>query len=122
MGTGHIIGEKKNNMYILTLNRPEKRNALSFEMMTTIAAEVEKTVLDPGVRSIIIKGEGKMFSAGVDFNSLGRLGKTMGSIGARIGAFPRSEIHKGQQWLNRLESIEIPIICAMHGAGYWAWP
>jgi enoyl-CoA hydratase/carnithine racemase len=115
MGNGHIIGEKKDNIYILTLDRSEKRNALSFEMMSTIAAEVEKTILDPCIRSVIIKGEGKMFSAGVDFNSLGRLVETMGSVGERISAFLRSEIHKGQQWLNRLESIEVPIICAMHG-------
>jgi enoyl-CoA hydratase/carnithine racemase len=111
----HVIGNKKNSVYTLTINRPDKRNALTFEMLAAIAAEVEKTILDPEVRAVVIKGEGKVFSAGVDFNSLGRLAADVSALGGRIGPFLRAEIHKGQQWLNRLEAIEIPIICAMHG-------
>jgi len=111
-----LLEEKKGPIFTLTLNRPEKRNALPFEMLRDICQKVEALIIDPEIRGIIIKGNGKVFSAGVDFNSLGMLaGRFMGDHAAG-GASIRADIHKFQQYLNRLESIEIPIICAMHGA------
>lgn len=75
----------------------------------------ERQVADPDVRVIILEGEGKIFSAGVDFNSLGaEVGVFLGETGAG-GAALRALIYKFQQYLNRLEAVEIPIICAMHG-------
>ena len=115
MAEQNVIGEKKGNIFYLTFNRPQKRNAISFEMLEEIGKLVEPLAMDPEVRVIIFRGEGKVFSAGIDFNSLGELAGTfLGDIGGG-GASIRAEIHRGQQVLNRLESIEVPIICAMHG-------
>jgi enoyl-CoA hydratase/carnithine racemase len=115
MAEQNVIGEKKGNIFYLTLNRPQKRNAISFEMLEEIGKLVEPLAMDPEVRVIIFGGEGKVFSAGIDFNSLGELAGTfLGEVGGG-GASIRAEIHRGQQVLNRLESIEVPIICAMHG-------
>ena len=111
----HLTAEKKDNIFYLTFNRPEKRNAISFEMLEEINKLVEPVAMDPEIRVIIVRGEGKVFSAGIDFNSLGGLAGTfLGDVGGG-GAAIRAEIHRGQQVLNRLESIEVPIICAMHG-------
>jgi enoyl-CoA hydratase/carnithine racemase len=116
MNEERLVGEKKGNIFFITLNRPEKRNAIAFEMLPEISQLVENQMIDPEIRVIIIKGEGKAFSAGVDFNSLGMLvGRWTGDESAG-GAPIRSDIHKYQHYLNRLESIEIPIICAIHGA------
>jgi enoyl-CoA hydratase/carnithine racemase len=116
MSEDHVIGEKKNGIYYVTLNRPAKRNAMLFEMLPAICEQIEEQILDPEIRVIIIKGEGKVFSAGVDFNSLGTLvGRWTGDQAAG-GAMIRADIHKYQQFLNRIEAIEIPVICAMHGA------
>jgi enoyl-CoA hydratase/carnithine racemase len=115
MTAQHVTGEKKGNLFYLTFSRPEKRNAISFEMLEEIAKLIEPVAMDPEIRVIILRGEGKVFSAGIDFNSLGDLaGAFLGDIGGG-GAAIRAEIHRGQQVLNRLESIEVPIICAMHG-------
>lgn len=111
-----LLGEKKGNIFYITLNRPKKRNALPFEMLADISQMVEDQIIDPDIRAIIIKGEGQVFSSGVDFNSLGSLvGRFMGDAAAG-GAPIRSDIHKYQHFLNRLETIEIPIVCAFHGA------
>ncbi len=111
----HVVGEKKHNIYYLTLNRPEKRNAISFEMLAEIGNLLEPLVRDPEIRIIILRGEGKVFSAGIDYNSLAQLaGDFLGDVGGG-GAAVRAAIHQGQQILNRMQSIEIPIICAMHG-------
>ena len=71
MTENYLSCYKKGNTCFITLNRPEKRNAINVEMLTGLCELAEQQVSDPEVRAIIIKGEGKIFSAGVDFNSLG---------------------------------------------------
>lgn len=113
-----LLTEKKGPIYTLTLNRPEKRNALPFEMLRDVCLEIEDQIIDPEIRGIVIKGNGKVFSAGVDFNSLGALvGRFMGDHAAG-GAPIRADIHRFQQYLNRIEAIEIPVVCAMHGGAF----
>ena len=115
MAEQQVTGVKKGNIFYLTFSRPEKRNAISFEMLEELNKLVEPLVMDPEIRVIILSGEGRVFSAGIDFNSLGELAGTFLSDVGGGGAAIRAEIHRGQQVLNRLESIEVPIICAMHG-------
>jgi enoyl-CoA hydratase/carnithine racemase len=111
----YLKSEKKQSICYITLNRSEKRNAVNVEMLTGLCEIAERQAIDPDVRAIILKGEGKIFSAGVDFNSLGaEVGVFLGESGAG-GAGLRALIYKFQQYLNRLEAVEIPIICAMHG-------
>jgi len=115
MSDDYLSGQKKDGVYTLTLNRPEKRNAINKEILMGICQLAEDQVADPEIRAIIIRGEGKVFSAGVDFNSLGaEVGPFLGDSGAG-GASLRALIYQHQQYLNRLEAVEIPIICAMHG-------
>ena len=115
MSDGDLICQKKDHIYAITLNRPDKRNAINKEILMGVCEAAEGQVTDPQIRAIIIKGEGKVFSAGVDFNSLGaEVGPFLGDGGAG-GASLRALIYQYQQYLNRLEAVEIPIICAMHG-------
>lgn len=116
MSEKQLLGKKKGPIFHITLNRPDKRNALPFELLADLSRMVEDQIIDPEIRAIIIRGEGRVFSSGVDFNSLGSLvGRFMGDASAG-GAPIRSDIHQYQHYLNRLETIEIPIICAFHGA------
>jgi enoyl-CoA hydratase len=57
----------------LTLNRPEKRNALSNALRAEIFAALETADKDEGVRVIIVRGAGSCFSSGYDLASLGDL-------------------------------------------------
>jgi methylglutaconyl-CoA hydratase len=59
----------------LTLNRPEKRNALSIELMTRLREALEETKKDPSQRVIIIRGEGPVFCSGLDLNEARDPGK-----------------------------------------------
>ena len=115
MADNNLRGEKKDHVYYITLARPEKRNAISTEMLQGICRLAEEAVKDPEIRAIILKGEGKLFSAGVDFNALGaEVGPYLGEDGAG-GAALRALIYQYQQYMNRIEAVELPIICAMHG-------
>ncbi len=113
-----VLGEKKGNIFYLTLNRPDKRNAISFDMLQTMSEMLDDLVVDPDIRAIIVKGEGKVFSAGVDFNSLGMLVSRFMPDSAAGGGPIRADIHKYQQFMNRFETVEIPIICAIHNRIY----
>jgi enoyl-CoA hydratase/carnithine racemase len=68
MDDNYLVSEKIENICTITLNRPEKRNAINIEMLTGLCEMVEHQASDPEIRAIILKGEGKIFSAGVDFN------------------------------------------------------
>ncbi len=110
----YLSCDKKGNTCFITLNRPEKRNAINVEMLTGLCEMVESQVSDPGIRAIILSGEGNIFSAGVDFISIGaEVGACLGEAGAG-GTSLRALIYRFQQYLNRLEAVEVPIICAMH--------
>jgi len=115
MTDNYLVGEKSDNIFTITLNRPEKRNAINVEMLTGLCEMVEHQAADPAIRAIILRGEGKVFSAGVDFNSLGaEVGACLGQAGGG-GTGLRALIYKFQQYLNRLEAVEVPLICVMHG-------
>ena len=115
MSESYLTGEKNGSIYTISFNRPAKRNAITVEMLTGICELAESQAGDPDIRAIILKGAGEMFSAGVDFNSLGaEVGACLGEAGAG-GASLRALTYRFQQYFNRLEAVEIPIICAMHG-------
>jgi enoyl-CoA hydratase/carnithine racemase len=54
----------------ITLNRPEKRNALSLELMEELIRALESVAADPETRTIVIEGAGPVFSAGHDLSEM----------------------------------------------------
>jgi enoyl-CoA hydratase/carnithine racemase len=63
-----IITEQDGAAFIITFNRPEKRNALSLQTMDDVAEAVKQAAADSSVRAIIFSGGEKFFSAGADLN------------------------------------------------------
>ena len=57
----------------ITLNRPEKRNALSGELIVALGLALEEAAADEAVRVVILTGTGSVFSAGLDLEELRRL-------------------------------------------------
>ncbi len=55
---------------IITLNRPERRNALSLELMRELTETFRQLGADPGVRAVILRANGLVFSAGHDLSEL----------------------------------------------------
>lgn len=61
-----LLSERRDGVCILTLNRPEKMNALSAELVQRLTEEVERCHHD-GTRLLVLRGNGRNFSAGFDF-------------------------------------------------------
>ena len=62
----NVLVEEKDRTTIVTLNRPERRNALTIELMSELADALDKTSADPQKRVLILRGAGKAFCAGLD--------------------------------------------------------
>lgn len=67
----YLIIEKKNDIAVLTLNRPNKKNAFNLPFLKELQSAVEKLAADKNTRLLIISGAGEnVFSSGVDLSEL----------------------------------------------------
>jgi enoyl-CoA hydratase len=67
----HLLVERRGDVALVTLNRPEKRNAFSPEMIVRLAAFWDEVAQDDDVRAVVVTGAGdQAFSAGGDLGSL----------------------------------------------------
>lgn len=65
-----LLVERDGHVMVVTMNRPERRNALSPEMMAGMAAAWDEANADPGVRVVILTGAGGSFCAGADLAAM----------------------------------------------------
>jgi enoyl-CoA hydratase/carnithine racemase len=93
---------------LVGLARPEKRNAITRDMLRALVDTVVAAERDRAVRAIVVYGEGRVFSAGVDFTMLA------GDVGGGERAPFRAQVGEMQALLGRLETVEKPVIAAMH--------
>ena len=112
MGNGVVKWEVKEGIGIITLNRPDKRNAINGEVLEGINQSFSEFSLNPEVRVILLQGAGAAFSAGIDFNYLATVARDDGRApGIRL----REGIDAIQSILNRIEKIEKPVVAKIHG-------
>lgn len=95
----------------VTLNRPDKLNALSVELMEEIRTCAEKFRDDVETRVVIFAGAGKHFCAGADLTDPARAALQSASLIER-----RRATHLGQRMIHALLEIEQITIAAIHGA------
>ncbi|MFH2063978.1 MAG: enoyl-CoA hydratase-related protein [Pseudomonadota bacterium] len=68
--TQPVLFEVKDHVAIITLNRPEKRNAISQQLLIDLYNHLEKIANDPEIRVGVITGAGDTFCAGLDLSRL----------------------------------------------------
>ncbi|MGH9132861.1 MAG: crotonase/enoyl-CoA hydratase family protein [Ilumatobacteraceae bacterium] len=99
-------------------NRPDKRNALDGDMFAAIADAGERLKSEPGVRAVVLSGEGPSFCAGLDFASFQAMAGDDTSITRRgnPGHIADGSItHLGQQICWVWQELPVPVIAAVHG-------
>jgi enoyl-CoA hydratase/carnithine racemase len=90
---------------VITLNRPDKLNALSVGLMVELTAELERQAKRDEVAVIILKGAGRAFSAGHDLKEL--VAKTLDE--------ERSTFATCERLMATVQSVPQPVIAAVHG-------
>ncbi len=97
----------------LTLNRPEKLNALNYAMIDTLLGMLDALEANETVRALIVTGAGeRAFSAGGDIPEFSE------SVRRGPEAAVREFVRRGQQLTARMESFPKPIIAAVNGLAY----
>ncbi len=100
------------------LNRPQKRNAMNSKFWGECQAAFEALGEDGGVRAIVLCGEGKVFTSGLDLTDIGI--DLMGGGGAvdvaRQALRIKKHVTRMQEAFNAIERIPQPVVAAIHGA------
>ena len=122
-GGNPVRYEERNSIAIITLNRPEKLNTLTEPMVQGVADGIDAATASKDVRAVVLRGEGRVFTAGYDLVA----GATGGwsspydapSVESRAGAW---DPVRDYQWMNRnverfmkIWHCPKPVIGQIHG-------
>jgi enoyl-CoA hydratase len=102
----HLKFEKQGHLLILTLNRPEKGNAINAQLLSDLNHAFEKAARDQEIRAVVLAAEGKHFSVGADIGEI----KQFGSVADYENFFTRFH-----DTLNRIDHLRKPLIAAVNG-------
>jgi len=105
MGYETVLVERKEHIGIITLNRPEKLNTFNIPLGRDLNASLDELEGDRDVYVVIIRANGRVFSAGID-----------------ISDFPKKGILEYRPWIALMEKMTLtiakmrkPVIAAVHG-------
>lgn len=103
-----VVIEDRGAVRHIVMNRPEKRNALNGELIQALGGAFEEAAADEAVRVVVLRGEGPMFSSGMDLGSLQDVSKNPEGL--------RDFREPILRWWNLLEEMPKPTIAQIHGA------
>ncbi|WP_231625073.1 crotonase/enoyl-CoA hydratase family protein [Novosphingobium sp. AAP93] len=94
------------------LNRPEKLNALDFETFDLIVKAGHTLAAKEGLRAVVLSGNGRSFSVGIDLDALAQGGtKILSNLAARTHGDANLFQHVAMQW----RELPVPVIAAIQG-------
>jgi enoyl-CoA hydratase len=91
-----------------TLSRPDALNAITAEMLQQLDVALAAAADDGDLRIVVITGQGRAFSAGVDLKAIGRAGQVGGDIGLSMNSLARSV-------MGRMETMPQVVIAKVNG-------
>lgn len=107
-----VLTETRGAVALLTLNRPDKLNALSYALIDALAARLEAITTDQRIRAVILTGAGRAFSAGGDIPEFSR------SVAEGTEAALQAFLVRGQRLTSLIEGFRKPLIVAVNGLAY----
>jgi len=111
--TAPILLAIDDGIALVTLNRPERLNALSYALIDQLMATLDRIEGDDAVRAVILTGAGeRAFSAGADIHEFS------GSVRQGPAIAVRDFVRRGQTMTARLEAFKKPVIAAVNGIAF----
>jgi enoyl-CoA hydratase len=101
-----IIVQRQGRRATISLNRPAKLNALTDQMLAELRTALSGIAADPGARVVVLKGEGRAFSAGYDMTPRG----TEWTVGGW-----QEHLHEGITTFQAIWRLPQPVIAQIHG-------
>ena len=100
----------------LSMNRPEKANGMTPEFWSDLPRLTKELSLNPEIRALVISGEGKHFTGGMDLSVFQDFKTIFDAEPARAAYRMRDLVAHYQASFNALEEAHFPVIAAIHGA------
>ena len=111
----HMLVEVvEENILVATFNRPDKLNAMSFDLMAILDEAVERFRDTPELRVMLIKSKGRYFSAGADLKQGGGAEREFPTRGSQVREQHRRGANRMRRVWDEMEHIEKPIVVAHH--------
>ena len=108
-----ILFETSDDVALITLNRPDRLNALSYALIDRLMAALDAIETDASVRAVILTGAGeRAFSAGADIHEFAT------SVRHGHDTAVRDFVRRGQAMTARLEAFRKPVIAAVNGLAF----
>jgi methylglutaconyl-CoA hydratase len=108
MSADRLLVALERGVLTLTLNRPDKRNAIDGAMVEALLAELQRADLDQEVGVVVLRGAGKDFCAGVD------LAELLASADQSPQENARSAARFGEVFV-RMRKLPKPVVAVVHG-------
>ena len=113
MSEQRVVIEIADNVAEVRLSRPDKHNALDGAMFQAIVAAAERLRGEPGVRAVVLHGEGPSFCSGLDVAGFATdPGETTDLLGRSNGDLANFVQRVSYDW----SRVPVPVIAAVHGA------
>lgn len=100
---------------VITLNRPERLNALSFGLVDELHGALDEIHRDNDCRAVVLTGAGKGFCSGLDLTSIEGSSTSAGTTGPRAGMLSQEHIAALPV---RIRSLQQPVIAAVNGPAF----
>ena len=115
--TVQVIRTEHEGVVEVRLNRPDKMNALSTDMFNELAGVGEELKKDPGLRAVVLSGEGRGFCAGLDMGNFSKMAEGGGAGVGGNGLEPRThgDSNLAQYVAMVWREVPVPVIAAVHG-------
>lgn len=111
--TDLVLSESCDGIAVLTLNRPEKLNALNYALIDRLLAVLDDIEVDDAVRAVVLTGAGeRAFSTGGDIPEFSV------SIAGGADIALRDFVMRGQRLTARLEAFRKPVVAAVNGLAF----
>ncbi|MDT5186775.1 MAG: 2-(1,2-epoxy,2-dihydrophenyl)acetyl-CoA isomerase [Mycobacterium sp.] len=108
--TGPVLVDDDAAVRTITLNRPQKRNAIDIELRIALAEAIESADCDPDIRVVIVTGAGPVFCSGGDISTMERMPAER--------ALDR--LHLAQRVIRAIWNTTKPVLAAVEGSAYGA--
>jgi methylglutaconyl-CoA hydratase len=103
-----ILIHQENSICYLTLNRPEKRNALDDALVNSLKDALREADKDENLRAIVIRGAGRDFCSGADLSALQKISESSALENW-------DDAHDLMELFALIRKVKIPVIAAVHG-------
>ena len=114
-GTGHLLAHEEDGVAVITLNRPQARNAMSSAMNGALATVLERAERDAAIRCVVLTGAGGAFCAGGDVKGMAARGGAAGGPGPSLDERIHQQRLNQRSTAGRMYLMPKPVLASLPG-------